>query len=137
MTDNEIIKALELESTPMERNCIHAEYEEACGIWCAKKHKLAENCAECEEHKLGYYGVRAAAALDLIKRQKEEIEVLAETLNATIEGQKTLQRYIEVARAEAVKEFAALLVSKAKSAKERFLLESLVKSVMKEMGVER
>ena len=81
MTDSEIVKALELESTPMERNCIHSEYEEACGIWCAKKHKLAENCAECEEHKLGYYGALAAAALALINRQKAEIERLSKEVD--------------------------------------------------------
>ena len=74
MTDNEIIKALELEATPMERNCVHTIYEEACGLWCTKKHKQAENCMECEEHTMGYYGRYAKATLDLINRQKAEIE---------------------------------------------------------------
>ena len=76
MTDNEIIKALELEATPMERNCVHARYEEACGMWCSKKRKWAENCMECKEHAFGYYGRCAKATLDLINRQKAEIERL-------------------------------------------------------------
>lgn len=40
---------------------------------------------------------------------------------------------VKAIKEEAVKEFADRLVSKAKSAKERFLLESLVESVMKEV----
>lgn len=109
MTDNEIIKALE-----------------CCAV---------EDCDSCQikEHNSACVDVLLWRVCDLIKRQKEEIEVLAETLKATIAGQETLQRYIAVARAESVNEFAALLVSKAKSTKERFLLESLVESVKREM----
>lgn len=113
MTDSEIIKALE-----------------CC---TAKPRALCKGCP----YFLGNGKCKLAAlqrdSLDLIKRQKEEIDVLAETLKATIAGQETLQRYIAVARAEAVKDFSALLVSKAKSTKERFLLESLVEGVKKEM----
>lgn len=44
----------------------------------------------------------AREALQLIKRQKTEIEAL-------IAGQETLQKYIATARAEAIKEFAERL----------------------------
>ena len=40
---------------------------------------------------------------------KAEVERLKDTLNATIAGQETFQRYIATAKAEAVKEFAERL----------------------------
>ena len=49
---------------------------------------------------------------------------------------KKARKQLKTAKAEAVKEFAERLIGKAKSTKERFLLESLVESVMKEMEVE-
>lgn len=113
MTDSEIVKVLEC---------------------CTAKPRSL--CKECP-YFLGNGKCKLAAlqrdSLYLIKRQKEEVDVLAETLKATIAGQETLQRYIAVARTEAVKEFSAILVNKAKSTKERFLLESLVDSVKREM----
>lgn len=91
-------------------------------------------CTTSGENKADdFCGVLCDFVEDIIKRQKEEIERLSETLNATIEGQKTLQRYIAVARADSVKEFAERLVGKAKSKRERFLFESLVKTVMDEI----
>ena len=41
-----------------------------------------------------------------IKDQKAEIERLTETLNATIAGQETLQKYLSKVQADTVKEFA-------------------------------
>lgn len=76
MTDNNIIKALECEAVPSEANCIHSEYIEAVGIYCHKKKQNAENCHDCEKHRMAYYGKRAKATLDLINRQKAEIERL-------------------------------------------------------------
>lgn len=114
MTDSEIVKALEC---------------------CTAKPRAL--CKECP-YFLGNGKCKLEAlqrdSLALIKRQQAEIDRLTETLNATIAGQATLQRYIAVARADAVKELAERLVSKAKSTKERFLLESLVESVKREMG---
>lgn len=44
-----------------------------------------------------------------IKDQKAEIERLTDTLNATINGQETLQRYVTTAKAETIREFAERL----------------------------
>lgn len=109
MTDNEIVKALELEATPMERNCTHAVYEEACGMWCTKKHMFAENCKECKEHQLGYYGGQAAAALDLINRQKAEIERWQDEYKRACAERDAHICTIKFVKAEAVKEFAKRL----------------------------
>ena len=76
MTDEQIIKNLELESMPSEMNCIYSRHIEACGSYCDKKKCYAENCAECTEHRMGYGGNRAKEILALIKRQQEEIKML-------------------------------------------------------------
>ena len=73
-TDNEIKKALECEALPSELNCIHGEYMEAVGIYCHKKKQQAENCHDCEGHRMAYYGKRAKATLDLINRQQADNE---------------------------------------------------------------
>ena len=105
MTDEQIVKALELESMPSEMNCIYANYIEGCGIYCDKKKCNAENCAGCKEHRMAYGGNRAKAILVLIKRQQAEIEEQDKAiLNA-------LKRMGEV-RAEAAREFAERLKSK-------------------------
>ena len=87
MTDNEIIKALEL--------CVTNDYFE-------------QNCKDCSFKKHGAVcmDVMLKYVLDLINRQKAEIERLTDSLNATIAGQEILQRYIAIAKAEAIKEFA-------------------------------
>jgi len=80
MTDNEIIKALE---------CCSNRYD----------------CYSCEyynQYCKGDMNVTLKDALDLINRQKAEIEAL-------IAGQETLQKYIVTAKAEAIKEFAERL----------------------------
>jgi hypothetical protein len=69
-------------------------------------------------------------ALALIKRRQAEIE----RLNKEVDRLSQIVLFHDGDVADAVKEFAALLVSKAKSTKERFLLESLVESMMKETG---
>ena len=77
MTDKDVIKALEIESTPMERNCVRATYKEDClGFYCTKTGKLAENCMECKEHTMDWRGRHSKATLDLINRQQAEIERL-------------------------------------------------------------
>ena len=84
MTDNEIIKALECCKTP---EC--------------------SNCAKCPQQGLGTdcLGELITATLDLINRQKAEIESL-------IAGQETLQKELpKVIKAEAVKEFAEIIVA--------------------------
>lgn len=119
MTDEQIVKALELESMPSEMNCIYGRYIEACGIYCDKKNCYAENCAECTEHRMGYGGNRAKVILALIKRQQAEIDHLRE---ATKKAEAELSRYknscdeclewrvsYSTVRAEAVREFAEKL----------------------------
>ncbi len=86
MTDNEIIKALE---------CCYL-YDVMFCDKCPNK----DTCGEIDV---------AESAIDLINRQKAEIERLTDTLKATIAGQETLQRYIATAKAEAIKEFAERL----------------------------
>ena len=71
MTDIEIIKALEY--------CCD---DEAACEFCP----FNEKCEKSGERLITY-------ALDLIKRQKEEIEHTKEMLNAAIAGQETMQRY--------------------------------------------
>ena len=80
MTDKEITKALEFESTPSEINCVHTECIEAVGFYCGKKRCYAENCMECKEHTMDYNGNRAKAILDLINRQQAEIEKLKKSV---------------------------------------------------------
>ena len=57
---------------------------------------------------------------NLINRQQAEIEWLTDTLNATIAGQETLQRYIITAKAEAIKEFAEKAVEKVEKARQKY-----------------
>ena len=92
MTDNEIIKALEELKEEQEDGYITA----------------LEFGGKRDETHEGFLAL-LGATIDLINRQKAEIERLTDTLNATIAGQETLQRYIQTAKAEAIKEFAERL----------------------------
>jgi hypothetical protein len=106
MTDKDVIKALEIESTPMERNCVRATYKEDClGFYCTKTGKLAENCMECKEHTMDWRGRHSKATLDLINRQQAEIERLKEEVKAEY-GATFL------AKSEAIKEFAEKVKAK-------------------------
>ena len=90
MTDNEIIKAYEL---------------------CFAERGTSYTCAVCPYHQFGELCKvnRDKDALDLINRQKAEIERLQQSLDATIAGQESLQKYISKVKAEAIKEFAERL----------------------------
>lgn len=81
MTDNEIIKALECCSKEPMLNCRNCPYEVSCNMGRSDMQK---------------------DTLALINRQKAEIDAL-------IEGQETLQKYIATVKAEAIKEFAGKL----------------------------
>ena len=103
MTDKDVIKALEIESTPMERNCVRATYKEDClGFYCTKTGKLAENCMECKEHTMDWRGRHSKATLDLINRQQAEIEKL-ERVISYLEG--VCESTPDKVRAEAIKEY--------------------------------
>ena len=69
-----------------------------------------------------------------INRQKAEIERLQSHIQEGVDLAKQLPEALKLSQNAAIKWFAERLVSKAKSTKERFLLESLVESVKKEMG---
>lgn len=87
MTDNKIIQTLECDT-----------------------HIGCEDCPYFRKNCNGIIDDEATAKdiIDLINRQKAEIERLQDTLNATIAGQETLQRYIATAKAEAIKEISEL-----------------------------
>ena len=92
MTDNEIIKALEYceDSAYTDKHCLKCPY-------CNESYCLDKMMAD---------------ALNLINRQKAEIDELTDTLDATIDGQKTLMQYIKTIRADAIKEFAERVKNK-------------------------
>ena len=89
MTYNEIIKALEC--------CSNDDDGSGCGD-CP----LGDKYPYCDD-------VLDGQIIDLIHRKNAEIERLTDSLNATIAGQETLQRYIAIAKANAIKEFAERL----------------------------
>ena len=108
MTDSEIVKAFEC--------CNNGWCDNRCPYYGR------EDIADCREQS-------GADQLDLINRQHAEIERLNKEVNRLCQ----LVLYHDGDVVDAVKEFAERLISKAKSAKERFVLESLVESVMREM----
>ena len=141
MTDKDIIKALEFESTPSEINCVHTECIEAVGFYCGKKRCYAENCMECKEHTMDYNGNRAKAILDLINRKNAEIEELYREVDRLIIAKDQLfdeaEALIKKAKAEAIKEFAERVKAlfpfdKKFTTISRFAL----RQIAKEMGVE-
>ena len=90
MTDNEIIKAFKL--------CVTNDYFE-------------HNCKECSFKQFGdvCMDVLCRQVLDLINRQKAEIERLTVNMNAFGLGMKRESERADTARAEAIKEFAERL----------------------------
>lgn len=61
---------------------------------------INDDCDNCPNDFGNCYSNLAGYALDLINRQKEEIERLQEMLDATIAGQETLQKAIDNKKAE-------------------------------------
>ena len=112
MTDKEIIKALEC--------CSVGTFacDEQCPCFHSKSNLKISSCRFeliCD-------------ALDLINRKKAEIEAL-------VAGQETLQKYIEKARAEAIKEFAEKL--KKLMELESVIYNSHIDNLVKEMVGEK
>ena len=125
-TDNDIVKALECEAT--KKVCIHEVYEPACGIWCKHLHKWCADMSarsdknNCSAFKPIESTKMAKAILDLINRQKAEIERYEKEHNEKfnkweILDNRTKQRYAElyeeaksIVRAETIKEFEKLLI---------------------------
>ncbi len=124
MTDNEIIKALEKQAN--EKRCIFEQYEEACGMWCKYHNKWCadmsgiDNKQNCAEYTPSSAIRIAKATLDLITRQKAEIErlkaelkkdcqIMKEAIVIVEEAQQENANAIKTAKAEAIKEFAERL----------------------------
>lgn len=104
MTDTEIIKALECEAN--EKVCIHEQYEEACGLWCKHLHKWCADMGgkneknNCSAFKPATPNKRAKATLDLINRQKAEIDGLKKLLSLSIDTQNEFSDIITTQKEE-------------------------------------
>ena len=89
MTDNEIIKALEKKAN--EKRCLFEQYEEACGMWCEYHHKWCadmsgiDNKQNCAEYTPSSDIRIAKEILDLVNRQKAEIERLNKVYKEQVE----------------------------------------------------
>lgn len=109
MTDNEIIKALE-----------------CCANWQNDK-----SCEECPANTYGFGCANKMAkyAIDLINRQNAEIERYKGVI-------KILENDIEIAKAEAIKEFAERLRERYESVDGQYIdrvLNSDIDTLIKEM----
>lgn len=85
MNDNDIVKALECCANEPTLNCRNCPYEESCNMGRSDMQK---------------------DALDLINRQKEEIERLEKSLTKQFDSYQSIRGK---AKAEAIKEFAERL----------------------------
>ena len=118
MTDSDIVKGFEC--------CNNGWCDNRCPYYGR------EDIADCREQN-------GADLLDFINRKQAEIERLTKQQKTYIVPARGcgktefLRQKIKSVEEAAINRFAERLVSKAKSAKERFLLESLVESVMKEI----
>ena len=143
MTDDEIIKALEICSTTGGKCTDCPAFVKVDRSNCKKAFKGAVAIINRQKEELTKNEKIIKAANDLIVTQKAEIESL-------IAGQETLQKYIaekdaEIERllqklqqpqSEAVKEFAERLKEKAeyfREEKESFVPETYIDNLVKEM----
>ena len=139
MTDNEIIKALE----------------------CCTKTEFISDCAKCEMFAFDCKDILIENALDLINRQKAEVERLedkifvlendlekAENLSDALENDVDiklnyiydLEEKLKKAKSEAIKEFAERLKEKLQWDVEfdnKLVFESDIDNLVKEMTMER
>ena len=114
MTDNEIIKALE--------KCSYHQTMRAC-FKCP-----LENNEDCKDNLQKY-------ALDLINRQKAEIERLTICRKEEVEKlMSATDKVIAEAKTKAINEFADKLLDKAISTRNYFEIKSLVQTVKEEMA---
>ena len=118
LTDNDVVKALELEVN--KKSCIHEEYEEACGLWCKHYHKWCEDMSgknkkdNCSAFKPTAPTKRAKAILDLINRLQAENERLKDCIDEQDIEIARLWKKIDEAKAEAYKEFAEIVKARQK-----------------------
>ena len=94
MTDNEIRKALEC--------CIDCKCKECP---CYKNIDGKMRCTEIDEEEI----------LDLIKRQKGEIERLEEMLDSSVSSERNAVDNIDYEKTEAIKEFAHLVIERSRN----------------------
>ena len=116
MTDNDIIKALEC--------CTVCSSIETCG-----------RCpyAECPTRK-GCVGEMVKDALDLINRQKAEIERLTEEVNSKYKWENKLDKTIKETESEAIKGFEDKILDLFPADKNHTTISRFtVKQIVKEM----
>lgn len=104
MTDNEIIKALE--------RCIEAKSLGGCkelGCPALTQQGCYYYLRTDEDSEGAIYVELIKNALDLINRQKAEIESTQKLLQATIDCSLAREKFFQYIKAEAVKEFACEL----------------------------
>lgn len=132
MTDNEIIKALE----------------------CCAKTEFISDCAKCEMLAFDCKDILIEYALDLINRQKAEIDRLQKTvvdLNTNLSESincftrmeslyKIKCKELEISKSEAIKEFAERLKSEYEDEKQgryiNWLMNDIIDNLVKEMAEE-
>ena len=135
--DNEQLK-IDIANANMNLESMVAEYE-------ADKERLDNDLWNAEINR-GFAEQQLTAMSDLCREQHAEIERLKayeESVAVVLESAKKYysalyedakEILVKESETKAVKEFAERLVGKAKSKRERFLFESLVKTVMNEMS---
>ena len=125
MTDNEIIKALE----------------------CCSADKSTKYCLTCPLQDMGFVGEcipeKSKNALDLINRQKAEIErfdqVIDQALTKTNEAKALIEKVEKMNKAEAYKEFAEKIKKHSyfdHKDQRKVVAEIIIDHYLKEMGVD-
>ena len=117
MTDNEIIKALE--------RCSSKEYDACCGC----PYAVEFSCGECTAEN-------AKDVVDIINRQKAEIERLKAEVDKVNHDYILLCSDVAENRAEAIKDFAERLKAKFDRYGAEHYYYSFVDDVVREMGVD-
>ena len=115
MTENEIRKALEC--------CRDCKCKECP---CYKNIEGEMRCTEIDEEEI----------LDLVNRQKAEIERLEEMLDSSVSSERNAVDNIDYEKTEAIKEFAERLKEKLQWDVEfdnKFVFESDIENLVKEM----
>lgn len=110
MTDNEIIKALEC--------CVYWESDKSC-----------EDCPE-NTYGFGCGNKLAKHSLDLINRQKAEIEGLNIELQSMRSAANSYKTHYETAKSDAIKEFAHFVIDRSRNG---VIYKSDIPDLVKEM----
>ena len=135
MTDNEIIKALESCICSTSRNdCENLNCPACQEIGCYFMNRSTEYYPESLIQEIG------KSVLDLINRQKEEIERLNIELQSMRNASNSYKIHYETTKSEAIKEFAERLKEKLQWDVEfdnKLVFESDIDNIVKEMTEEK